>query len=115
MVSAILPSKYQMKPLTTVVTHTATDISLPDSTLDSRSAGNFISGALCRQLRLATTATLSAYQVHTITGKPLSRRCVRRSVGPSSLQTGLLHHEEIHLLVLEESTADIILGRPWLE
>uniref|UniRef100_A0A9J8BTX3 ribonuclease H n=1 Tax=Cyprinus carpio carpio TaxID=630221 RepID=A0A9J8BTX3_CYPCA len=116
MVSAILPSKYQMKPLTTVVTLTAADISLPVSALlDSGSAGNFISSALCRHLKLATTATPSAYQVHTITGRPLSRRCVRHSVGPITLLTGLLHQEEIHLLVLEESTADVILGRPWLE
>ncbi|KAK3550114.1 hypothetical protein QTP86_020669 [Hemibagrus guttatus] len=37
------------------------------------------------------------------------------SVGPIHLQVGILHTEEIHLLVLEDSTADVILGRPWLE
>ncbi len=30
------------------------------------------------------------------------------------LQIGQLHQEELHLLVLEGSTVDIILGRPWL-
>ena len=40
---------------------------------------------------------------------------MRHSVGPITLLTGLLHQEEIHLLVLKESTADVILGRPWLE
>ncbi|KAK3526593.1 hypothetical protein QTP70_030729 [Hemibagrus guttatus] len=37
------------------------------------------------------------------------------SVGPLHLQIGILHTEEIHLLVLEDLTADVILGRPWLE
>ncbi|KAK3565620.1 hypothetical protein QTP86_012943 [Hemibagrus guttatus] len=62
--------------------------------LDSGSAGNFISGALCRQLRLKLTATQKAYQIHAV---------------------GALHCEELHLLVLENATTDIILGRPWLE
>lgn len=31
------------------------------------------------------------------------------------LSIGNLHREEISLLVLEGSTVDIILGRPWLE
>ncbi|KAF7703377.1 hypothetical protein HF521_022384, partial [Silurus meridionalis] len=30
------------------------------------------------------------------------------------LQVGVLHQEEIQLLVLEDSTVDVILGRPWL-
>ncbi|KAK3513653.1 hypothetical protein QTP70_028807, partial [Hemibagrus guttatus] len=81
--------------------------------LDSGSAGNFISGALCRQLRLKTTATPKVYQIHAVTGKPL--RQVRRLAGPLHLQVGALHTEEIHLLVLEDSMADVVLGRPWLE
>ncbi|KAK3543848.1 hypothetical protein QTP70_030068 [Hemibagrus guttatus] len=83
--------------------------------LDSGSAGNFISSALCRQLRLRTTATSTAYQIQSITGRPVSRRQVSRSVGPLLLQIGVLHVEEIALLVLEESTADVILGHLWLE
>uniref|UniRef100_A0A8C1TEZ2 CCHC-type domain-containing protein n=1 Tax=Cyprinus carpio TaxID=7962 RepID=A0A8C1TEZ2_CYPCA len=116
LVSAIFPTTNQMKPLTTIVTLTAADISLPvNALLDSGSAGNFISGSLCRQLHLPTTATQSSYQIHSITGKPLSRRRVRRRVGPIQLQVGILHKEMIHLLVLEESTTDVVLGRPWLE
>ncbi|KAK3535061.1 hypothetical protein QTP70_002592 [Hemibagrus guttatus] len=83
--------------------------------LDSGSAGNFISGTLCRQLGLRTKATTTPYQVRSITGKPLGRRQVSHSAGPVRLQIGALHVEETTLLVLEESTADIILGRPWLE
>ncbi|KAK3515201.1 hypothetical protein QTP70_010606 [Hemibagrus guttatus] len=83
--------------------------------LDSGSAGNFISGTLCRQLGLRTEATTTPYQVRSITGKPLGRRQVSHSAGPVRLQIGALHVEETTLLVLEESTADIILGRPWLE
>ncbi|KAK3553874.1 hypothetical protein QTP70_012711 [Hemibagrus guttatus] len=81
--------------------------------LDSGSAGNFISGALCRQLQLPTAATPKVYQVHAVTGKPL--RQVRRQVGPLHLQIGVMHTEEIFLMVLENSTADVVLGRPWLE
>uniref|UniRef100_A0A8C1XXR9 ribonuclease H n=1 Tax=Cyprinus carpio TaxID=7962 RepID=A0A8C1XXR9_CYPCA len=116
LVSAIFPTTNQMKPLTTIVTLTAADISIPDNALlDSGSASNFISGSLCRQLHLPTTATQSSYQIHSITGRPLSRGRVRRSVRPLQLQIGILHKEKIHLLVLEESTADVVLGRPWLE
>uniref|UniRef100_A0A8C2FP27 Ty3 transposon capsid-like protein domain-containing protein n=1 Tax=Cyprinus carpio TaxID=7962 RepID=A0A8C2FP27_CYPCA len=116
LVSAIFPTTNQMKPLTTIVTLTAADISLPvNALLDSGSAGNFLSGSLCRQLHLPTTATQSSYQIHSITGRPLSRRRVRRSVGPIQLQVGILHKEMIHLLVLEESTADVVQGCPWLK
>ncbi|KAK3535368.1 hypothetical protein QTP70_010217 [Hemibagrus guttatus] len=83
--------------------------------LDSGSAGNFISGTLCRQLGFRTKATATPYQIQSITGKPASRRQVSRSAGPLLLQVGVLHVEEITLLVLEESTADVILGHPWLE
>ncbi|ROL50103.1 Retrotransposon-derived protein PEG10 [Anabarilius grahami] len=116
MVSAIIPSLRKMKPLTTVVNLTAAGISLTVvALLDSGSAGNFISGALCRQLRLKTSPSPTIYQINSITGKPLSRKQVRRVVGPIQLRVGLLHMESIHLLVLEDSTADVVLGRPWLE
>ncbi|KAK3529517.1 hypothetical protein QTP70_031959, partial [Hemibagrus guttatus] len=81
--------------------------------LDSGSAGNFISGALCHQLRLKCTATQKVYQIHAVTGRTL--QTVWHLAGPLRLQVGALHSEELHLLVLEDSTADIILGRPWLE
>ncbi|ROL41602.1 Retrotransposon-derived protein PEG10 [Anabarilius grahami] len=116
MVSAIIPSLKKMKPLSTVVSLTAADVSITVvALLDSGSAGNFISGALCRQLRLKTSPSPTVYQINSITGRPLSRKQVRRIGGPLKLQVGLLHHEEIHLLVLEDSTADVVLGHPWLE
>ncbi|KAK3508689.1 hypothetical protein QTP70_004203 [Hemibagrus guttatus] len=61
-----------------------------------------------------TKATATQYQIRCITGKPVSRRRVHHSAGLVLLQVGLLHVEESTFLVLEESTADIILGRPWL-
>ncbi|ROL48346.1 Retrotransposon-like protein 1 [Anabarilius grahami] len=76
---------------------------------------NFVSGALCRQLRLKTSPSPTIYQINSITGRPLSRKSVRTVAGPIKLQVGLLHQEELHLLVLEDSTADMVLGRPWLE
>ncbi|KAK3510435.1 hypothetical protein QTP70_006850 [Hemibagrus guttatus] len=114
MVSVILPPLSKMKPLTIVVTLTAADSCLLDNALlDSGSAGNFISGALCRQLQLKTITMPKIYQIHVVTEKPLCQ--VRSSVGPLWLQIGVLHTEEIQLLVLEDSMADGILGRPWLE
>ncbi|KAK3554648.1 hypothetical protein QTP70_031051 [Hemibagrus guttatus] len=116
MVSAIFSSIQKMKPLTTIGKLTAADVSIPVvALLDSGSAGNFISGALCRQLKLRTTATSTTYQIQSITGKPVSRRQISRCVGPLLLQIGVLHLEKISLLVLEESTTDMILGHPWLE
>ncbi len=114
-VSAILPKIVKMEPLTTCVTITASNVSIAVSAiLNSGSAGNFISRALCRQLSLQATTTETIYQVQSITGKPLSRRHVRHRVGPITLRIGLFHTEDIHLLLLDGSTADIILGRPWL-
>ncbi|KAK3568744.1 hypothetical protein QTP86_016297 [Hemibagrus guttatus] len=75
MVSTIFPPIPKMKPLTTIGTLTAAHVSITVVTLlDSGSAGNFISGTLCRQLRLRTTATPTAYQIQSITGRPGSRR-----------------------------------------
>ncbi|XP_044027587.1 uncharacterized protein LOC122864353 [Siniperca chuatsi] len=105
----------KMKPLSTIVKLTVL-ISIPaHALLDSRSAGNFISGALCRQLKLQTTTTPSIYKIHSVTGQPLSRNHVQLSAGPVTLQVGLLHEEQQHLLVLEDSTLPVILGCPWLE
>ncbi|ROL45085.1 Retrotransposon-derived protein PEG10 [Anabarilius grahami] len=67
------------------------DISAWVALLDSGSAENLISGALCRQLKLKTSPSPTIYQIHSITGKPLSRRHVRRCVGPIQLRVGVLH------------------------
>ncbi|KAK3530547.1 hypothetical protein QTP86_027911 [Hemibagrus guttatus] len=75
MVSTIFPSTPKMKPLTTIGTLTAAHLSISVvALLDSGSAGNFISGALCRQLGLRTTATSTTYQIQSITRRPVSRR-----------------------------------------
>ncbi|KAK3548348.1 hypothetical protein QTP70_010579 [Hemibagrus guttatus] len=110
----LLPIMNKMKTLTIIVSLTTTDFCISaNALLDSGSAGNFISGDLCRQLHLKTTATPKVYQIHAVTGKPL--RQVRYLAGPLHLQIGALHMEEIYLLVLEDSTADVVLGHPWLE
>ncbi len=115
LVSTIRPPITKMNPLSTCAQLTAGDFVVSVTTLlDSGSAGNFIAGELCRQLRLPTSVTETAYEIQSITGKPLTRRHVKHSVGPLLLQIGQLHQEELNLLVLEGSTVDIILGRPWL-
>ncbi|KAK3574736.1 hypothetical protein QTP86_017539 [Hemibagrus guttatus] len=101
MVSVLLLMLNKMKPLTIVVNLTA------------ECAPRFwVSGKL-HQLHLKTTATPRVYQIHLVTRKPL--RQVRYLAGPLRLQVGVLHMEEIHLLVLEDSTADVVLGHSWLE
>ncbi len=115
LVSTIRPPITKMNPLSTCSQLTAGNCVVSVTILlDSGSAGNLIAGDLCRQLRLPTSITETAYEVQSITGKPLTRRHVRHSFGPLQLQIGQLHQEELHLLVLEGSTVDIILGRPWL-
>ncbi len=114
MVSVIKPAILNMQPLTSIVNLTASGVSLSvQALLDSGSARNLISGNLCRQLKLSTTPTKTIYQVQSVTGKPLSHKHVRHSVGPLHLRVEQLHEETLHLLVLEDSTADVILGRPW--
>ncbi|KAK3506694.1 hypothetical protein QTP70_015432 [Hemibagrus guttatus] len=116
MVSTVFSVLPHMKPLTThgTLTTACTSVTVV-ALLDSGSAANFISGTLCRQLGLRTKATATPYHIRCITGRPISLRRVHHSAGPVLLQVGLLHVEETIFLVLEESTADIILGRPWLE
>lgn len=114
--SAILSNLQTSKPLTTTITLTAADISLPVCALiDSGSAGNLISSALCQQLNIKTQATPKTYHIQAITGTPVCRRNVTRITSPVHLQVGILHQEFIPLLVLEGSTADVVLGRPWLQ
>ncbi|KAK3514076.1 hypothetical protein QTP70_003222 [Hemibagrus guttatus] len=114
MVNVLLPELNKMKPLSIFVSLATPDLCVSAAALlDSGSAGNFISGTLCRQLHLCTTATPKVYQIHAVTGRPL--RQVHRLAGPLHLQIGALHMEEVYMMVLENSTADMVLGRPWLE
>lgn len=115
MVSFVKPSIFNMRPPTTVVMLTAFDVSSPvHSLLNSGSAGNLISRTLCRQLNIVTTATKTIYQVQSVTGRPLGQRDVHPSADPLHLRVGHVHVETFHLLVLEDSIADVILGCPWL-
>ncbi|KAK3548024.1 hypothetical protein QTP70_002689 [Hemibagrus guttatus] len=114
LVSSLFPTQNIRKPFSVLVSLTTHDFCVSATALlDSGSAGNFISGALCRQLQLPTAATPRKYQVHAVTGKLL--RQVRRHAGPLRLHIGVMHTEEIVLMVLEDSTADVVFGRPWLE
>ncbi|KAL0161269.1 hypothetical protein M9458_044994, partial [Cirrhinus mrigala] len=114
-VSSIMPMSEKLNPLTTVVTLTAENFSISVAALiDSGSAGNFIAGHTARQLRVKTTRLQVMYQIQSVTGQPLSKKNVTHQTAPLRLQTGLCHEEEIQLLVLEGSTIDVVLGRPWL-
>ncbi|KAL0148729.1 hypothetical protein M9458_055907 [Cirrhinus mrigala] len=67
------------------------------------------------QLQLARRPHHQVLSVKTIQGKPLGRGKIRHSSPIITLQVGLFHYEDIKFLVLEDSTASIILGRPWLQ
>ncbi len=106
-----------MEPLTTCVTLTASNVSISVSALldSGQQETSFPEPSAASSIYKPLPPSYAAiYQVQSITGKPLSRRHVRHRVGPITLRIGLFHTEDIHLLVLEGSTADIILGRPWL-
>ena len=99
-------------PLCTPVTLTTSSGSLiAQALIDTGSAGNFISGSLCQRLGLRRIPSPTPFSLHSITGHPLTRRQV---TSPVQLEMGLLHKEALKFLILEESTADLILGRPWL-
>ncbi len=114
LVSSIQPVPQKMSPLTLVVTLITPHITLPvHALLDSRSARSFISGTLCRELKIPTAVNPKTYQIQSITGKSLSHHNVRYLAGHITLRVGHLHEENIQLLVLEEANTDIILGCPW--
>ncbi len=105
LVSSIQPVPQNMSPLTLVVTLITLHITLPvHALLDSGSAGSFISGSLCRQLKIPTAVNPKTFQIQSITGKSLSRHNVRYLTGPITLCVGHLHEENIQLLVLENAT-----------
>ncbi|KAL0182494.1 hypothetical protein M9458_021869, partial [Cirrhinus mrigala] len=113
---SVIPTDHEkMHPLTTNVCITTLSSSVVVTALiDSGSAGNFISGILCRQLHLRTKITSKIYQIQPITGETTSPTRIHRKCEPINLQIGILHQEKIQLLVLEGANVDIILGRPWL-
>ncbi|KAL0155123.1 hypothetical protein M9458_049386, partial [Cirrhinus mrigala] len=113
-VSTIL-SDIETAKLTLSATLHTSNRSLPVSALiDSGSSGNFISTKCLKELHLPRHRHHQIYSVTTIQGKPLGRGVVRYSSPFITLQIGLFHHEDL-FLVLEDSTVDIILGRPWLQ
>ncbi|KAL0177344.1 hypothetical protein M9458_026238, partial [Cirrhinus mrigala] len=111
-VSVIPTDREKMHQLTTNVCITTLSSSVVVTALiDSGSAGNFISGTLCRQLHLRTKITSKIYQIQPITGETTSPTRIHRKCEPINLQIGILHQEKIQLLVLEGANVDIILGR----
>ncbi|XP_058242928.1 extracellular calcium-sensing receptor-like [Hemibagrus wyckioides] len=114
-VSAISYPPNKSKPLTTPVELICSVSPITvHALLDSGSAGNFISADLCHQLSLKKSPNPVHYHIHSITGSPLGWGTVRYFVGPVHLRISCLHAENIHFLVLERSTLEIILGPPWL-
>ncbi|KAL2086105.1 hypothetical protein ACEWY4_017164 [Coilia grayii] len=114
-VSSVCLQPSVLSPLLLPVTLTAAGVPFTaQALLDSGSAGNFIAGSTCQRLQLQRQDCPKPYIVHSIVGRPITRRVIQHAVGPVTLQVGYCHEESINLLVLEEATVDVILGRPWL-
>ncbi|XDV31537.1 hypothetical protein PO909_002528 [Leuciscus waleckii] len=82
--------------------------------IDSGAAGNFISASLLNRLQARRRRLSRPLSIHSILGKPLSNRSILYCSPELQLSIGCLHQERCSLLVLEGSTSDIVLGRPWL-
>ncbi|ROL45343.1 GTPase IMAP family member 1 [Anabarilius grahami] len=83
--------------------------------IDSGFMVNFISGKLLRHLHLSKILCKETLNIHSIMGKPLRKGIIKPCSPNLTFCIGCTPHEEISLLVLEESTAEIIVGRPWLQ
>ncbi|XDV31554.1 hypothetical protein PO909_002545 [Leuciscus waleckii] len=74
----------------------------------------FISTQLLQTLNVHKKRCSQALRILNIQGKPLGRGRIRHFSPTLTLRIGCLHAEEITFMVLEGSTADSILGRPWM-
>ncbi|MGL5596555.1 MAG: retropepsin-like aspartic protease [Aeromonas sp.] len=89
-------------------------VCLPAKALvDSGSAGNFISPEVQR-LNLPKRRCSIDYTIHTIQGRPLDKELIQYQAPTITFRVGCLHSEPITLMVLEGSTAEVVLGLPWI-
>ncbi len=98
----------------TVQLFTSAQFVTASTLVDSGSSGNFISQDDLNRLHLPCQRHARELRVESINGKPLGRGYVKFESPLMKLQIGNLYEEAIKFLVLEETTVDIILGRPWL-
>uniref|UniRef100_A0AAQ4QFQ9 CCHC-type domain-containing protein n=1 Tax=Gasterosteus aculeatus aculeatus TaxID=481459 RepID=A0AAQ4QFQ9_GASAC len=82
--------------------------------IDSGSAGNFISQRLVQQLQLATLPCSPPLSITAINNQPLGSGFISQVTVPVTLVVGVLHSEELSLLVIDNVSNDVILGLPWL-
>lgn len=82
--------------------------------IDSGSAGNFIFRDFLRKLHLSRNPCPQVLNIHSILGKLLGRDVITHCSPTVTLHVDCLHKEKISFIVLEGSTADVILGHPWI-
>ncbi len=113
-------SSVQLPPQIAPLVRTTVQILTPQicvsaqALIDSGSAGNFISPQILQELNVRKKRCSQDLRIHTIQGKPLGRGHIRHLSSTLKLRNGCLHTEEIVFMVLEGSTTDIILRRPWM-
>lgn len=83
--------------------------------IDSGSAGNFMSRNFIDRFQIPKIPCQKNLNVQSILGKPLGKGFITHCTPSLPLRIGVTHSETISLLVLDGSTVDIILGRPWLQ
>lgn len=94
---------------------TTTHLSVTTQALiDSGSVGNFIFRDFLRKLQLSRNPCPQVLNIHSILGKPLGRGVITHCSPTVTLRVGCLHEEKISFMELEGSTADVILGHPWI-
>ncbi len=113
-------STIQLNPQISTLIHMTIQLISPHASIpaqalvDSGSSGNFISIETLDRLHLKQKLHSQTLNVQTIQGKPLGRGKVRHHSPTITLCVGCLHEEVLSFLVLEHSTVDVVLGRPWL-
>ncbi len=113
-------STIQLNPQISTLTRMTIQLISPHTSIpaqalvDSGSSGNFISIETLNRLHLKQKLHSQTLNVQTIQGKPLGRGKVRHRSPTITLRVGCLHEEVLSFLVLEHSTVDVVLGRPWL-
>lgn len=83
--------------------------------IDSGATGDFISRTLLNQLGVSPIKNPRLMFIQNILGKSLGRGRITHHSPQITIQLTPEHTESLSFWVLEGSTSDIVLGRPWLQ
>lgn len=108
-------STIKIYPMTATLPRTTVSVTTHNHSITAQALiDNFISRGFLKHLHLKKNPCQQTLNINSILGKPLGREVITHCTPPLTLCVGCLHKEEISFLVLEDSTADIILGCLWM-